>query len=757
MTNCDYCQVPFVGETQFCCRSCELLFNWNHHDVLPVQNLKKVSAQWQKYNTPELESIFNLSNCPLYKKFHFYIEGLQCSSCVHLLEDFPLFCERVVYSQVDFSKSTFDVVAQNTISLGTICEAIAQLGYVPKPIKELTELKNAQSSEKRTDLKRIGIAAAVAGNIMLFSTPIYTGVTGPLSFLFKWLSFLVFLPVITYLAIPFYKKTWASLLVRRINVDMMIVVALLSGFVLSTYALLLGTDDIYFDSTASFIFLILTTRYFLKRNQARLDKNDILSDLFDREVYMLFEGAESKTRSHLQLKTGDRIQVSFQQLVPCDTILEKSSAEFDLSYLTGESAPQLRHQGDQVAAGSRLLSEQAIFSVQTESQQSQLAQSIRRVEILRAEKQPTQALADLLSHRLTMIVFSIAALFFVATFQHLGLEAFKRCLALITIACPCAIAFGTPLANSLGLKKAALAGFFIKSESVFEKMSVIKKVIFDKTGTLTMTQMNLVPSRKSFSTAAEKEIILGLEKLSLHPVALSLKAAWPTVMFKEISQVTEVAGLGVQSMVEGHKYRLVKSKSRQDEEAMAVQFFKDDHLIDTLHFEEEIRPESQNIISKLKDIGLTVFMLTGDRKSRALAIGAKVGIPATSIFYDQTLDSKQQIIKQQNPCLYIGDGINDIAALTEASIGFAVKGPFESTFRACEVYAPKKDLHAVLELFDLSKKVQSTVKANLIFALLYNAIGGAFALAGFINPLVAALLMPLSSFIITSHTLWRLK
>ena len=151
------------------------------------------------------------------------------------------------------------------------------------------------------------------------------------------------------------------------------------------------------------------------------------------------------------------------------------------------------------------------------------------------------------------------------------------------------------------------------------------------------------------------------------------------------------------------------------------------------------------------------MMLSGDRRSRAIEVSKKLGIRPAFVFAEQSAESKKEIIKQQNPCLFIGDGLNDVPALSEAYVSFAIKGAFESTLQVSDIYAPKKNLKSILEIIGLSKKIHRTVQINLLFALLYNAIGGVFALLGMINPLVAAILMPISSFLITMHTAWRLK
>lgn len=757
MSQCLYC-LSEVNGTMFCCQSCELLSKWITIGEPPLK-IAILSAKWQKFNVPALSHAFNLSVCPVYRKYRFFIEGLQCSSCVHLLEDFPQYCEDVISARLNFSTGILDVETKNSLGLGSLCSSIEQLGYTPVPLKQSGDLEAAQKAENKSDLKRIGVAGALAGNLMLLTVPGYAGLTGPLGLVFQWLTFLVFLPVLFFVGLPFYRKAYTSLLVRRINVDMMIVVALWAGFGSSTYGLWLGTDNLYFDSTASFIFLILLTRYLLKHHQNRIiTGKNIFAGLFEKEIYQIAtaKGTEMLTFDHL--KENQNLQLQQNQLLPCDSVLTSEVADFDVSFLTGEAYPQKKHWNDKVAAGSRLLSSGADLSTTSTAEFSELAQALRKVELAAPGQNKLQNLTDIFSHRLTLAVFAIAGLFYLFTYRELGFEAFRRCLALITIACPCAVAFAAPLAQNLGLRAAAKEGFFLKSAEVFEKLAKIRKVIFDKTGTLTSSQLKLYKTFPPDISSENKALILGLEKHSLHPVALSLKSSWSGTETANIPGVIEKPGQGVSADYQGHHYSLTKASSfDQNISTIQADFSIDGQKIVYLYFEESILPEANDVVDGFYRKEFDVMMLTGDRRPRALEVSRKIGIRPAFVFAEQSSESKRELVSAHNPCLFVGDGLNDLPALQAAFISFAIKGPFESTLQVSDVYAPKKNLRAVLDIFRLAEKIQTTVQLNLLFAVLYNLVGGILALSGHINPLVAAVLMPISSVLLTLHTVWRLK
>lgn len=759
MKFCLYCNISFDGFGAFCCQSCELLHKWINSGESPIKEFVNLNSQsiWEKYNNEFVEKQFIIKTTEISKTFKFHIEGLQCSSCVHLLEDFPKYFNQVLAARINYAKAVLEVEVDFKFKLGELCQVIESLGYVPTPIKELADYEQAIRKENLIDLKRIGVAGAVAANEMLFSIPLYAGLAGPLSEAFKYIGLILFLPLLFYSAVPFYKKAWTSFLVRRVNVDLMIVFALWAGFIFSCYSLWLGRDDLYFDSTASFIFLILLTRYLLKHHQNKFIKKDIFADMFNGEIYEVIENGKSIFKTFNEIKLNQEVIVHKDQFIPFDAYLKSERCYLDLSFLTGESYPQLFHQGDKILAGSRLLGAEALLSCVQVPAATGLANSLAKLDLIVGEKNKFQTLTDVISHRLTIGVFSLAALYFLLTFQEMGYEAFKRSLALITIACPCAVAFGTPLAHHLGMSLAFKKGFLIKSELVFEKLNEIKKVIFDKTGTLTSSELRLKKTFPDFLNLETRQIILGLENKSMHPVAVTLKKSWQDVEAKNISHVKETIGLGVEAELDGNVYQITKAQDERNPSLMQVDFSINNSRVAYLFFEEKIQDEAVQVVDELYKHNYDVMMLSGDKRNRVIDVAKQLTIRPAFAFSEQTSDTKLQIIKQQNPCLYIGDGLNDLPALSKAHVSFAIRGPFEATMQVSDIYAPQKNLRSILEIIEIAKKVQKTVQTNLLFAVFYNAVGGTLALMGFINPLFAALLMPISSVILTTHTVWRLK
>lgn len=760
MSSCLHCHIELKDQKKFCCHSCELLYGWLQQGKIPF--LKKIDDEkpWAIFSRSEIEADYNLSESSESKSFRIHLQGLQCSSCVHLLEYIPEFYPDLTGVRIDYGQSMAVVTTNTTVNLGEVCSVFAALGYEPTPIKQGESHTQLQYVEARRELRRIGLTAALAGNILLFAVPLYGGLTGELAEIFKIIQLILFIPILIYSARPFYRGIVNAIAFKKLSVDLMIAFALWSGFTLSCISLYHGMDDLYFDSTASFIFLILSVRFYLKKHQQKFFSQDLLSQIFSKELYTVSDAGRKTQKTHEQVGINQRLWIKKSQYVPVDGYLNSVEASVDMSYLTGESEPQLLHSGDAIRAGTRLLSEFAEMVCLKPTKQSDLARSLEKIRLGQSKSLRYQSLADQVSHWLTLAVFSLAAVFFLLSWSDLGYDAFKRSLALITIACPCAVAFGTPLAQHMGLLKAFRLGYLVRDETVFEKLSQIQKIFFDKTGTLTSNQLDLVRTFPNNISKKYQQIILGLEKNSLHPVAMGFKKAWSHEAVIPLN-VREVVGSGRVAEFNGFEYRIEKSAEKESvngsSEPMRVDFLINGQVAAYFYFQEKLKPESKEVIDQLYRKGYDIFMLSGDRRSAALDVSRKLGIRPQNVYSEQTVDSKTDIVSQHGPSLFVGDGLNDLRALQAAAVGYAIRGPFEATMQVSDIYAPGKDLEALPQVIQLGRQVQRVVQANILFSIFYNSIGGLLALGGFINPLVAAVLMPVSSFIISAHTVWRLR
>lgn len=723
-SECLYCHTLLTEvPSPFCCNACEALYKLENAEDKGIH-----SHRFQQY----LEKYQGLSQVTT-SELTFYAEGLHCSSCVHLLERLPEFHEDIQEARVHFGESTVHIQLKpgSHFVWPEIAAIIEELGYQPTPLIASHDLREKQKQENRRAIQRLGVAGACAGNMMLFVVPIYGGLEGSLAVVFNWASFVLFLPILLYAATPFYQGAWNFLKYRVINVDLPIVIAMLSGFTLSTLNLIRGEGPVYFDSTASFLFLILASRYLLKRVQQKYLNQDAL-----------LEGIEGRR----DLNPGSEIRLLQGEKIPADGVLLSPQAEVDMSLFNGESLPEQFREGMTLFAGAKLLSPEARIRIEKVALDTRWGKILQQLRSDSVQKSRFITLSDKLAQGLIATVTGLAVLFFIFYAGVDFNQALERSLALIVIACPCALAFGSPLAYGLSLRKAQKSGILIRHADVFEKLQSVKNLFFDKTGTLTEGVLTLA-SVEGDLTERDKKIILALETQSTHPVAFALRRAWQKVhVLPVMDDLQEVLGNGVFGRLDNRTYSLARSQELSILEYLVVEYRVDGLLTAHLFFEDPLRAESKATLEDLRQFKLHI--LSGDKKHRVAKIASLCKIPDGQSFAEKTPEQKLEVIQKTEHSCMIGDGANDALALKAADIGIAVKGSVDLSLMSADVYFTRGGLQPFIDLLHIADDARFTVRRNLTISLIYNSVGGALALAGFISPMVAAILMPISSLLI---------
>ncbi|MNK12029.1 putative copper-importing P-type ATPase A [compost metagenome] len=748
--NCLYCGT-LTTESEYCCNACEKL----HQLTSPLPFVEQKKNPFSYLDAPEFRKLYFHQHSDF--EYLFYVEGLHCSSCVHLLEKLPDFYDGVSFSRVNYAHSTLALTLRPGASLAQAAFVIKELGYSPLILSAQDNFAEKYKMENRRFLKRIGVAGFCAGNTMLFVIPVYAGLVGSLETVFNWMSFLLFLPILLYSAQPFYQGAINALKYKVINVDLPIVIAMLSGFILSTYNLVRGNGAIYFDSTASFMFFILSARYLLKRVQQNYLSPSLAKSIFKNQKYLKIVGSAEEVTPFAQIRAGDILKVQQGQILPSDCTLLSEHALLDMSLFNGESLPKNFTKGLLLFGGTQVLNTHILVQIQNSYEDSKMGQLIQKLEQGALDKGHFVALTDQLAQKLIITVFGIAILFFAFYSAVDFSEAFNRSLALIVLACPCALAFGTPLTFGLALKKAQSQGVLIKNATVFEKILKVKNIFFDKTGTLTEGQLALESSEPESIPHEVRQVILSLESSSYHPVAFALRKAWPTETLLEVTESSETLGQGVSGKINGVRYELRSLAESTHENETAIELLKEGRSLCRLYFTDSLRKEAPAALAVLKKRGLNMFLLSGDKKSRAQDIGQRCDIPKENIFAELFPEDKKQILEQYADTCMIGDGANDALALQLADVGIAVKGSVDLSLQHADVYFSRGGLNPLFTLLNLSERTQKVLVRNLSISLIYNITGGTLALLGFINPLMAAILMPISSALIILSTLWGFR
>lgn len=748
---CLHCKQLTSYSNQFCCSGCEFLY----HSHWKLSSADLFDNKNSPYDQPEVKIRYQIQlpgNAPAYR---LHLEGLQCSSCVHALEDIPQYFSQIISARVNFPRSEIYIEATPDHSLSQILNFFEKMGYPAKLLLPEEVETQHRLKEERDLLSRLAVAGACAGNIMLLAVSIYGGLEGSLEFVFQALCFVLFLPILFYSAVPLYRSAWSSLQFRRINMDFPLVVAMWIGFGASTFNLIRGNGHIYFDSTAGFIFLILVSRWFLRNSLRRWTQNFFDLDQWSDGVFQVQRQQKSLSLLVSEILPGDLLSLGSQKVVPADGILKVPSALFDFSWMTGESIPRRLHQDMAVPAGARVLSDRCEIEATTSGSQSELAKSLRRVETESLSQSQSIHFFDRAARRLLIVVFATAGLLILLS-PFLGLtleEAFERALSLFIVACPCALAFGGPLAYGLAVKKAAREGIIVKSADVFDRINECQTIAFDKTGTLTEGQLKLVKQTPELIPDWMKQVILSLEQQSLHPIAFAFRSLWPhiNVMKMEALSIGNDRETKIFGTCFGHLYTLQAGPT--DKGNLSIQFLQDDQLLAFFDFEDTLRMEASALLRHLSK-KYSLGILSGDRQDRVQSIAEQISAPFSFLKGNCTAQEKSDWISRHPNTLMLGDGVNDLEALSKAHVGVVVQGPLVHGLRAGSVYFLKPGLKPLEDLLSLSQATKRLIARNLFFALSYNLTAGLAALLGWINPLLAALLMPISSLLLVAST-WR--
>jgi Cu+-exporting ATPase len=461
-----------------------------------------------------------------------------------------------------------------------------------------------------------------------------------------------------------------------------------------------------------------------------------------------------------QLKVGDLILIRSGEQVPIDAKILWGDAHVNESLLTGESIPVHKKAKDNIIGGSILESGSLKAQVTATGDDTILSGILQLVKEAQGEKPPIQHLADKISSIFVPIVVGIAVVTFIGNYIYLQsfTDALLRSIAVLVIACPCAMGLATPAAIAVGLGRAARNGILFRNATSLENFRNIRQVVFDKTGTLTTGSFKL-SNFKQIGTdeQAFKTIVFSLEKYSTHPIAVSIAAAFKEKQEIKWKSIEEVKGIGMKGIdKDGNEYWAGSYKiasSLTNESNHNVYILKNNQLIGWLDLEDEIRPESKEIIAHLKRLGLKTILLSGDRKEKCKMMQEKLGLD--EFIAEQSPEEKLNKIAaltKESPTAMVGDGINDAPALAKATIGISLSEASQLAIQSAQVVLMNSGLKKLPTALGLGKHTYITIKQNLFWAFFYNIIALPVAAFGLLTPTLGALVMGLSDVVLAINS-----
>lgn len=775
--SCLHCgsSLAFLPAQSFCCRGCETVYRLleqrgltRYYDLRSNQRRGALQGPSlfrnpdEKYDYLDDADFIANYTTPDGLEMRFYLEGVHCAACVWLTEKLPDFVSEVESLRLNLGDGVATVRLKKAGGFSGAAKELARLGYRPHPVRS-DESDALRQRENRRHLVQLAIAAAATGNIMLLAIALYAGATARMAQMFSWVSFLLYLPVFFYSALPFYRSAWSALHHRQVSIDIPIVFGLWVGTAVSIYNLLVGSDQIYFDSLSALVFLLLSTRYLLRKvNERSLNAR--------KWVYFLAPSKARREHSNGRvveeiktdlLKAGDVIQVFQGEAFPVDGEVISGESFVNRAVLSGESDPVAVAPGERVHAGTQNTQAPLRVRVVSSGAETRLGKLLTAMQDGLSRQAPIVAFVDRVGQVFVVAVLVFTALAFIAGLGVGVHEAFNRALAAAIVVCPCTFALATPLAMSLAISRAARSGILVKGADIIERLSQVNVVFFDKTGTLTHGDLEVL-SWSPLEPEATK-ILIALEKRSAHPVAKAVQRHFIHSSGTQIEELpfvdyVETSGQGVNATLDGHRYELRRFRNECAGSfggaiLSSIALYRDGVLVGRLDVGDRVRSDAKSSIRQLKTQGLQVALLSGDSEAPASAVGRALEISAENIFAERTPEEKADKIRATARSLMVGDGANDAVALASAHASIAVQGGMEMSMQAAGVYSSKPGVSVVPDLITLSRETMKVIRRNLVFAVIYNIVGIGAAVTGHLDPLFAAVLMPLSALTVFLSTI----
>lgn len=757
----------------FCCQGCQTVYTLLHENGL--QQFYKINAaagtsqkgvEKQRYAwLDDPDTVHKLLDFAEGERarIRLHLPQIHCASCIWLLENLPRLHPGFVASTVNFPKREVSIsFNSDELSLREAVEWLDSLGYPPDlKLDKLHEPKTS-ASDKRLYLQ-LGLAGFAFGNIMLLSFPEYLGLEasqGRFATYLSLINVLLALPVVAYSGSDYLRSAWHGLRHNDWNIDVPISLGMLTLFGRSLFDIFTFTGPGYLDSLAGLIFFLLIGKWFQRRTYQQLS--------FDRDYKSYFPVAAEVTRDGQarsltldQLEVGDQVVIRHGELIPADGRLLKGKGRIDYSFVSGESAPVPKHAGEYLYAGGRQKGEAITVVLEKRVDQSYLTRLWEESDDFLVEDQGASALAKKVGKYFTFAILTIGF----ATLAYwwpqdsgLAINAFT---AVLIIACPCALALAIPFTLGNGLRRLSTSGIFLKNTATLERMAQLNTIIFDKTGTLTSTQAPKVSYLGDELEPSEQAALLAITQQSNHPLSRSisqwLSQALGNTPLPQVQDFGEVAGQGLQATVNGEPYRLgrasfVSFPNRLADFQGEVYLTIGETKAGVFQLEHTYR---EGLADLLADMGedYDLHLLSGDH-DRELEHLRPLFPPQSELRFRQSPHDKLEFVKSLQTrgqhVLMTGDGLNDAGALRRAEVGLVITESSNNFTPASDAIVEANRFTDLPILLRFARGSIRLVYAAFILAFIYNIIGLSFAVRGALSPVIAAILMPLSSITIVA-------
>ncbi|HPE98507.1 MAG: heavy metal translocating P-type ATPase metal-binding domain-containing protein [Chitinophagales bacterium] len=756
-------EVYYVDEKPFCCFGCKTVYGiladndlcaYYELESAPGKNRRDAveTSKYEILDRPDIRARFVTFEDARQMHMRFYLPHMHCSSCIWLLENLHTLHPAVAQARVDFRRKEITIIAaREEISVREVASLLDTIGYEPYLSLQDMEKKD-DGSVNRGRLIRMAVAGFCFGNIMLFSAPEYLagGAMGETSLrlLFQYLSLLFSLPVFFYCADEFYISSWKSLRKGFLHIDVPIALAIIITFVRSLYTVFVEGSGGYFDSMSGIVFFMLLGRYFQDRTYKMVSFTRDYKSYFPLSATKLEDGKEEAV-AVTELQKGDTYIVRNNELIPADSILIRGQARIDYSFVTGEAEPVEKSIGELIYAGGRQRGSHLELRVIKEVSQSYLTQLWNQSGNRQKQDEESRTMVQLLSKHFSLIVLILSVMAFIF---WLFMDPSRSLDALVTpmiIACPCALLLSATFTNGNAIARLGKAGLYLRNAGVIEKLTRVSVIVFDKTGTITPSRHTRIEYEGTPLQSEERSLLSSLVHESSHPYSRAIATWCGTGKLQPVRHFREIAGSGIEGEIGHTKVRLM----RAPDERQGTVFLVNGEELGMFRFSAEVYPGMFALTGRLRR-EYPIYLLSGD-SDRDKPVMDQLFDGNHQRYYCQPEDKRrfiEELQKSGEVVMMVGDGLNDAGALMQSDVGVAVTDDIHSFTPASDLIMEVQGIGQTDRLLRYAAAARKVIIWSFVISLIYNVAGLWFALQGLLQPVIAAILMPLSTITIVLFT-----